>query len=548
MLLLLLGCGGPQVRRVPAAVHEHLLAEINGLRRENNLLPLAFDDVMNAEALGRAREVASTGELQPDNNRLPVLVKAGVFARFALSHEMSAASLSDVAPSITSDPISKSKLLHPRITHLGFGFEKAGGKVFVVLDLARVVPRIADEQARAHIARQLEQKRVRNSVEPLAIKDNLSDLAQRIASGYVTGKGTSDELIREVQTEMRAATFAMGRATINFQVASDLDAVLIPERTSDPSLAFVGLGYAQGNHPSHEPGAMAVVILLAEPRTGHNASRDVADLPPPKLANRLHGKSTKTPTEEAWTATLTGNHRKAAKLFEKAYRKHRKPILIYEAARAHARNGDAKKALHDMRLFANSATGEDKQKALAMIEHLEKGETIFTASKQEKMSTEAKRFFLIGKTLYEQEEWDGAVDAFQQAYRYSPHGEIIYNIGLAHLKAGRIGEALNFFGEYQRQVPEATNVDEAKQFFEIGLELYRTGQFEAAGRHFAMAYSFLPFPELVYNLGLCHKALGENKKAIRFFREFLINDLPIEDRQEVEAMIQELKSADNGIQ
>ena len=88
----------------------------------------------------------------------------------------------------------------------------------------------------------------------------------------------------------------------------------------------------------------------------------------------------------------------------------------------------------------------------------------------------------------------------------------------------------------------AANIEEARQFFDIGVELYKSGRFDAASLQFAMAYAFLPFPELVYNLGLCYKAMGENDKAIRFFREYLENELPEKDRNAVRAMIRELSS------
>jgi tetratricopeptide (TPR) repeat protein len=339
---------------------------------------------------------------------------------------------------------------------------------------------------------------------------------------------------------------AFGRVTVNFQVASDFDSVAIPERASDPKLGYVGIGMAQGNHPDHEPGSLVVVMLLTEPQADHDARREISNVPPPKAAPKAQNTSNKPLTDQAWLATLTGNHQKAAKLFEKAYRTQKNPLLLYEAARAHARDENMTSALSQMRRYAELAVGNNKKNAKKMVARLEKGETIFTATKKEKMSVEAKRFFVIGQSLFQREEWDGAVDAFQQAYKYSQHAEIIYNIGLTHLRAGRIGDALGFFEEYQRLIPEATNVDEAQQLFDIGVKLYQQKQFESASRHFAMAYGFLPFPELVYNMALCYKAMGENKKAIRFFQEFLSNDLTQKERRAVEAIVQELRSKKPG--
>jgi tetratricopeptide (TPR) repeat protein len=86
-------------------------------------------------------------------------------------------------------------------------------------------------------------------------------------------------------------------------------------------------------------------------------------------------------------------------------------------------------------------------------------------------------------------------------------------------------------------VPEASSVDQAKQMFDLGVELYRVGQFEAASKRFAMAYAFMPVPDLVYNLALCHKAMGETAEAVRLLQEFLDANPDTADRAAVEAMI-----------
>ena len=132
------------------------------------------------------------------------------------------------------------------------------------------------------------------------------------------------------------------------------------------------------------------------------------------------------------------------------------------------------------------------------------------------------------------------MDAFQQAYTYSKHPDIIYNIGLTYLRAGRLGEALDYFSEYRKSVPKVSNADEAKQLFIIGVELYQAGQFEAASNNFALAYAFAPVPELIYNLGLCYKAMGQKDEALRFFREFIHTDPPKKERVEAEGMIRQL--------
>ncbi|MCP4680403.1 MAG: tetratricopeptide repeat protein [Deltaproteobacteria bacterium] len=535
---LMLGCGGAITARDRQVRSRELLDAINTAREAEGLSLLEMDEVLTHSAGERAQQAAANGAIAADENRLPKLVAAGSFARFALSHGVKEGTLSEAANALIEDPLAKSKVLHGRLTHVGFGFSGGKGGVFATMDLARLVPIIDLDAAREELVQHIREKRSANSVEELEIENSLDEPAGKLASQFIEGTASSDELIAEAKRDMGSKTFAIGRVTITFQVAGDVEGVVVPSMISDPALSYLGIGLAQGNHPDHESGSLAVVLFLGKPQTAHDAHRQVSNLPPPKSAPTSGGGKKKgSLAERAWIATLTGNHRKAANLFKKAYKSKKDPALLYEAARAQARNEDYEAATKLMHDYAKLVEGDEKKKAYDLLSRLELGETIFSKSEEQKMSVETKRFFVIGQRLFEQGEWDGAIDAFQQAYVYSPHPDIIYNIGLAHCRAGRIGEALEFFGEYQKHVPKARSTEEAKQLFEIGVELYKAGQFEAASSHFAMTYAFMPFPELIYNLGLCHMAMGQKDMALRFLREFLDTDPPKKARAEVEDMI-----------
>lgn len=539
--LAAMGCGGGvSVRQYDSNI-KTLVDAINARRAEQDLAPLAVDPALSRTAQARVEHIAAQNLVKPDDNPLPRIVAAGSFARFAMSHEARAASIDDVTEALVANPLAMSKAQHPSLTHVGVAFTQNDEAAFAVIDLARLVTALDIGQARAAIAERIRDKRVSNSVDPLEFNPNLDQMASQVAGQFMAGGADSDALIVEAQQQVNADTFALGRVIVTFQVIGDLEAMVIPERTSDPALAYAGLGLAQGNHPEHEPGSIAVALFLAEPQTAHDAARDVSNLPPPKSVPIGKGAASKgTLTDQAWVATLVGNHRKAAKLFEKAYKKTKRADLLYESARAHARNGNTKAALKNMTRYAELVEGEELAKAAELVGKLERGESIFPQSEERQISVEAQRFLLIGQRLFEQGEWDGAIDAFQQAYTYAQHPDIIYNIGLAHVRAGRVGEALNFFAEYQRYVPQASNLEEAKQLFSIGVELYRLGQFEAASRHFALAYGMLPIPDLVYNLALCHKAMGEVAEAQRLLREFIDSGPSKKDRADAEKMLEEI--------
>lgn len=539
---VILGCGANFWGKNKLSTKAGLLDEINALRAKSDLPPLIHSDKLEAAAEKRAAESAEKGRAEPADNRMPALIEAGAFARFALSHEVRASSFNEAAMHIVNDTLSKSKLLHPSLTHAGIGVEKKKGGTYLVVDLARLTAKADLKKAISTLRKKMDEKRARNSLAPLTINDNMSIAASKAAELFMSTTVSSDEIMAKTQAGLKGDTFAFGRMTVNLQTAATLEQATVPERTADPALEFAGIGIAQGNRDGQEAGALAVVLILAEPQTAHKQAQKISGLPAPKAAPRSKISKKKPFSEQAWTATLTGNHKKAARLFEKAYRQTKKSTLMYEAARAHARNGDIAAAKKDMRQYAEMSDGAKKQKALDMLDKLEKGKSIFSTSTADRMSVEAKRFFVMGQLLFEEKEWEGAVDAFQQAYKFSPTPEIVYNIGLAHYRAGRIGDALDFFGEYRRLAPSAANVEEARQLFEIGVELYQNGRFEAASRQFAMAYSFLPFPELVFNLGLCYKALGENDKAVRFFREYLEKEPPKKEREEARKIITELLS------
>jgi tetratricopeptide (TPR) repeat protein len=522
-----------------------VIETLNARRAESDLPPLALDDGLSRTARERALAAAAAGTAAPDATPLPRIVAAGCYARFALSHEARAGSLRAAVEAVASDPLAVSKARHPSLTHVGVAFAGTRGDAFVAVDMARLVPPLDLGQARADLLERLRDKRTSNSAAPLEIDAGLDRLATSVAERFMAESAKSDALIAEAQGQLAAESFALGRVIVTFQVASDPDSVAIPERTSDPALAFAGLGLAQGNHPDHEAGALAVVLLLAEPQTSHDAARDLPDLPSPKAVPTGKGVAAKgSPADQAWLATLAGNHRKAARLFQKAFARTKQPAMLYEQARAHARDGDNQAALAAMRRYAGLVQGEERERAEDLLTRLELDENIFPASGEAQLSVEAARFLLIGKRLFEQGEWEGAIDAFQQAYAYARHPDIIYNIGLTHVRAGRVGEALQFFDEYQRAVPEARNVEEARQLFGIGLELYRLRQFEAAARHFTMAWAMLPIPDLVYNLALCHKALGQKDEARRRLREFLDSGPAPRDRAEAEALLEGLSGAE----
>lgn len=85
---------------------------------------------------------------------------------------------------------------------------------------------------------------------------------------------------------------------------------------------------------------------------------------------------------------------------------------------------------------------------------------------------------------------------------------------------------------------EDTGVAAAERLQE-GTRLYQRGELEAALAAFTAAYEAEPRPELLFQIGQCHRRLGRRDEAVFFFRGYLARLPDAPDRIEVEGLIVE---------
>jgi tetratricopeptide (TPR) repeat protein len=85
----------------------------------------------------------------------------------------------------------------------------------------------------------------------------------------------------------------------------------------------------------------------------------------------------------------------------------------------------------------------------------------------------------------------------------------------------------------------------AKQHFDDAERQYRLGRFEQALAEYAKAYELLPEPAFLFNIGQCHRNLGNYERAVFFYRTYLSELKKPEERARVEALIAELEAKPN---
>jgi tetratricopeptide (TPR) repeat protein len=68
-----------------------------------------------------------------------------------------------------------------------------------------------------------------------------------------------------------------------------------------------------------------------------------------------------------------------------------------------------------------------------------------------------------------------------------------------------------------------TETDEklARNYYQLGKELYNRSDYEGALKQFKMAYQYSKKPGLLYNMARCHEFLGQLNQAIRYYKEYL---------------------------
>jgi tetratricopeptide (TPR) repeat protein len=88
--------------------------------------------------------------------------------------------------------------------------------------------------------------------------------------------------------------------------------------------------------------------------------------------------------------------------------------------------------------------------------------------------------------------------------------------------------------------------ESAKKAFGEGKTLFELGKFEQALVHFQRAYELKPVPLLLFNIGQCHRQIGNHQEAVFTLTSFLeqVPDSP--DRALVEDLISDPPSTPNG--
>lgn len=86
-------------------------------------------------------------------------------------------------------------------------------------------------------------------------------------------------------------------------------------------------------------------------------------------------------------------------------------------------------------------------------------------------------------------------------------------------------------------------VERAKELFAKGNQHYNLGELVEALAMYKRAYQIKPLEEFLFNIGQCHRKLGQHREAITMYQSYLVSVPEAENRQLVEDLIAESKAA-----
>ena len=90
--------------------------------------------------------------------------------------------------------------------------------------------------------------------------------------------------------------------------------------------------------------------------------------------------------------------------------------------------------------------------------------------------------------------------------------------------------------------PKPEAVAKAKEHFKQGTRHYELGHYQEALVEYEAAYMEVPDPAFLYNIGQCHRKMGNAKEAISFYKSYLRNAPNAPNRADVQKRISELES------
>ena len=165
---------------------------------------------------------------------------------------------------------------------------------------------------------------------------------------------------------------------------------------------------------------------------------------------------------EGQRAYDAGRFDEAAEKMKAAYELTRSADLAFNVGRVYERMSAYDEAIRYFRLYLRHGSPDDTARAdvearIAALQAAQRRarEQVFVAApSNDELTQEARAFFLRGVAMYRRRQYDAAMQAFIAAHRFAPLPEVLYNLAVTAEKLGSRQDAIDYYREYLRSLPE----------------------------------------------------------------------------------------------
>ncbi len=251
------------------AVAEARMRElVNRDRAAAGLGALVADPPLAAVARAHSQEMARTGQVghvsPTTGDASDRAQRASIRTGLLLENIARAYGVAEAQAGLMNSPGHRANVLTPGVTHLGIGIElgaEVGGRreLFVTQMFRRVPPPM---EPVATVAAIRERLRAAGRFGDDGELDRIaSGLASRLAAGTDPAAAS-----RQTSAELAGVSARYSRVASMVTAVSEVGALDAAAILAGTRFTHVGIGVGQGEHPELGPGALHVVVLLAQAR------------------------------------------------------------------------------------------------------------------------------------------------------------------------------------------------------------------------------------------------------------------------------------------
>jgi len=270
-----------------AAQEKKVLEIINAERTAAGLPALAWDPAVAgvarklSEGLSDESRRAAAGGLVVEQ-----LQKAGVGTALLVVNPAQGVTVDDAQERLLTSPGHRANLMNPEVNQAGVGITTLTGKTgatttYLAEIFVKVLPPVDLVAVREQLQAAIAERRAEGKVAAIPVDPALHEVAQKFAQEMAAAKGKLPEerdtqLLDTLRKSYQGVNMLAGAAAAPLEFAKDRK-VLVNGKA-------LGVGLAQGDHPTFGQNAFYVVILLGEPREAAKPATKPPAKPPAKAA------------------------------------------------------------------------------------------------------------------------------------------------------------------------------------------------------------------------------------------------------------------------